>query len=58
MQNAKTERNQIVMRMVEEEGRTFTWIGKQLGISDTMARKVYHSTKERQRIAKQQEAQA
>lgn len=47
----KTARNKRIMRMVEAEGRTFYWIAEQLGISDTMVRRIYHREKELARIA-------
>lgn len=45
-----TKRNNRIVRMVEIEGRTFTWIAKKEGISETMVRKVYGREKYKQQL--------
>jgi DNA-directed RNA polymerase specialized sigma24 family protein len=56
----KTDRNKEIVRLRDEEGRTYDWIAEQEGISNTMVRRIYHREKytERQAKLKQQEAQA
>lgn len=50
----KIDRNNLIMRMRDEEGRTFTWIAEQpeIGIAEKNVRKIYHREKVLQAIEK------
>jgi hypothetical protein len=53
------ERNNLILQMRDEEGRTFTWIAKQpkINIAEKNVRKIYHREKAKQSI-KQKEAKS